>query len=99
MRILDRSTLRDVQFSHERTDYGLLVTVTVVVEPDSDDEFDISDFDEAALSDDAIETFLMSAHADIEHKIRAYALPFKRAWSKHYSVQPSHEQRFSLVVV
>ena len=98
MRILDRSTLRDVQFTHERTGYGILVTVTVVVEPDSDDEFDISDFD-ATLSDDAIETFLMSAHADIEQKIRAYALPFKRAWSKQYNVQSAHEHKFSLVLV
>lgn len=98
MRILDRSTLHDVAFSHEKTDYGIVVTVTIVVEPASSDGFDISDFDEP-LSEDAIETFLIAAHGDIEQKIRAYALPFKRAWSKQYDIKPAHEKRFSLVLV
>lgn len=97
MRILDRSTLRDVAFSHEQTGYGVLVIITVIVEPNSDDTFDISDYDN--VSEDAIECFLTSIHADIEQKIRTYALPFKRAWSRKYNIQASCDQKFNLVLV
>ena len=97
MDILGHSTLRDVTFSHRKTGYGILVIVTIFVEPDRHCHFDIEEFNN--LSEDVIESFLTGAHADIEQKIRTYALPLREAWSKEYRVKATHEQRFSLMLV